>query len=535
MSDTPLSETGPGNVTGEERVNEKKYRKWAVLLVAVFIIFLIPAVYLGRYDYPWSDDFEYSYRVYHTYRDTGSFFRAVGAAAEVVKTNYLHWQGTYSSIFLMSLLPGVLYESGFWMKPLIMLSVLSAGIFSLLYTVGRHVLKADRYITASFSAVCCFVMIQTIPHPRHGYFWYNGAVHYTFMCGLLLILVTLLLRTFVTHGHAVAQIIGACICAVVIGGGNHITAMLMVLLLPVMAVLFYLYDKRKEKAWKAVIGVWVLGTAAYIVNAMAPGNTYRQSRYNKPNLIYAVIASVQDAVDNFTVGPLMLVVLAVAVPLLWMAVRKNRIRVRLPWLCLAACLCFYIVMFFPTHYTGYSLQERMLNVIFIMRTFLLLFVELILVSMWENRAGKATAEQKDIPSPDGIRALAMRIIIAGWILIMLCFTASFRWYSSEQPMMSLSAIYSLATGEAAQFGREMKERFRILNETTETKVDLAPLTTETYLIPGEDLIVVPTYWVNVAWCHYFEKEEIKIVIPEETEDAEASEETGESEDTEDSE
>ena len=79
----------------------------AIICCVICLGLLIPTVYLGKYNFMKADDFSYGSTTHNVYLSTGSLWETVKEAVNVSKTTYETWQGTFSSVFLMSLQPGV--------------------------------------------------------------------------------------------------------------------------------------------------------------------------------------------------------------------------------------------------------------------------------------------------------------------------------------------------------------------------------------------------------------------------------------------
>lgn len=78
--------------------------KWiAVWSVIVYAVSLIPIFAASVYAFPQADDWSYSWRTRLAWMDTHSLTEVLKGAFGAVAEAYVDWQGTFSSIFLMSL------------------------------------------------------------------------------------------------------------------------------------------------------------------------------------------------------------------------------------------------------------------------------------------------------------------------------------------------------------------------------------------------------------------------------------------------
>ena len=97
-----------------------------LILWAVFLLSLLPLLVIGMYNHPAGDDFAYGLNAHLAWESSHSLWAAIKAAAATVKSYYTSWQGTYSSIFLMSLQPAVISERLYALTTPLMLGMLPA-------------------------------------------------------------------------------------------------------------------------------------------------------------------------------------------------------------------------------------------------------------------------------------------------------------------------------------------------------------------------------------------------------------------------
>lgn len=77
----------------------------AAVCMALLVVSLIPPLALSFFNHASYDDLGYSIRTHERWRDTGSFWRTVEAAAENTASIRYTWQGTFFSCFLAALQP----------------------------------------------------------------------------------------------------------------------------------------------------------------------------------------------------------------------------------------------------------------------------------------------------------------------------------------------------------------------------------------------------------------------------------------------
>ena len=197
-----------------------------IVLIIAFIASLLPLLYIVKFNYPYRDDFSFSADTYHTIRDTGSVFKAIGTSFAEVKEKYYSWQGTFSSIFLFTLAPNIWGARTYMLTTYIMLSafILSTLYFS--HSLIVRLLKQSIVNWLIISILIMLISIQFVPSPTQSFFWYNGSVYYLFFYCLELFLFGGIINYLVKQKPKIWLYAIACIpLALFIGGGNFVTAL----------------------------------------------------------------------------------------------------------------------------------------------------------------------------------------------------------------------------------------------------------------------------------------------------------------------
>jgi Zn-dependent protease with chaperone function len=210
----------------KRNLNWKKVWKYSVIFWGViFVVSLIPIILLSTYNFPCADDLGYSIYTRHAWVDTHNLFAVLGAAGRKVAESYQIWQGTWASIFLMALQPGILGDGTYWIGTLMLLAAL---IFSVYYFMkvfwGKWLgsSKTQRFIV---TFLFLFFGIQFLIDKTQGLFWYNGACHYIFPWSALLALAGIVVSMTVDSRHGKRKSIIGILLAIYIGGGNLVTGL----------------------------------------------------------------------------------------------------------------------------------------------------------------------------------------------------------------------------------------------------------------------------------------------------------------------
>ena len=305
----------------------KKYGPW--LLLALLAISLIPILLLGRYDWPSADDYSYAL-LSHESLLKGEF-PLVGSWKYILNC-YKGWQGTFSAIGMMTLTPLTFSPFLYWLTPVVMLGSLCAGTFKLAHTLVCRVLGGTWRQVIFLAVPILLLSIQFVSSPKDTFYWWNGAVYYTFTYGIFLLLIERLvaLKLAQNRRQTLWAVIPGVLAALMVGGSNYVSALLGTLLAGLF-LLWFLWKDRK-KFLLALIPTAVL-VAGFLISVAAPGNQVRQATVAPPiGAVDAVIRSIQQAwtdVLDYLNWPILLVLLLM-IPLLWALTGKVKFTFPLP-------------------------------------------------------------------------------------------------------------------------------------------------------------------------------------------------------------
>ncbi len=474
------------------------YRLCALVLAAALAALIVPMLIIARYDVPCADDFSFGARAHIAYESTHSLLSAVSAAVEEARVSYGSWQGSFSAIFLMALTPMVFGEGAYALTAWIMLAVLIGGTFCLCCALFSRVFGVRRSVGTCAAALVCIIATQTPVSPVQGFYWYNGAVYYTFFYGLALAALALGIR--LTADGGARHTVGLTVLAVFIGGGNYVTALSTAIVgVSVLALLALMRDAR---ARRLIVPVAAL-IAALVVSAAAPGNAVRQAQFaDTPGAVEAIFMSfgfaARCAVLWFRLPAAGMLALLAA--LLWHAAGAARFGFRYPALVTAWSYCLLSAMFCPPVYAmGDGGELRLYNIVYF-AYLLLLALNLFYWMGWLARRRGRRAEA----DADG----AGLILAAAGVLVMgLCCLAAMRM---GQPYTSAGALGSLRSGEAAAYYACAQERYAILHDDTVRDAVLPAFPCYPDLLYYDDFMPNADDWRNGAAAHYYGKDSVRV-------------------------
>ena len=472
-----------------------------LFLVSVIILsaFLIPLLLAGAYAVPCADDYSYGYEAHKVFTETGSVFRALLRGLEHVGEVYAIWQGTYSAICLFSVQPAVFGESLYALTAVIMLLSLTAGCLFICKELFSGVFGLDGYVSGVIGCAVGILCTQLLPSPVQGFYWYNGAVYYTFFYGLSLIAFALGIKSIA--GGKKCSAVWLCILCAILGGGNYVTALTCVII-GISAVLLLIL--RKDGRWKKLIIPTLILLLGFAVSVAAPGNSIRQSTVeSSPGVLEAVLLSFAQCAE-FSVKwfslPLIGVIVLIS-PLLWNSVQGSAFSFRFPLLVTVYSYCLLSAMFCPPIYAlGNYGEFRLLNIIFF--AYVLLLV--VNVFYWLGWIAKKCG--KNAKTGNGISLLP----VFGCSVCCLALVSVFILRGGS--LCTVSALGILRNGEAKAFHSCAEKRLETLLDSSVSDAVLENYPSHPYLLYYDDISEDSSDWKNVDMASYYGKASVVLKI-----------------------
>lgn len=505
-------------------MKSKTEKAAAACLFILLIINLLPIIYLGRFNHPTGDDYYYGAEAHIVWEETGSVIETIKEALKGAAYDYQTWQGTYSAMVLMRLQPTVFSESAYHWVTVVILLLLTGGIFYLLKPVICRWLGGSSASWIAIASVLTLLAVQTVPTPAESMFWYNGSMYYTGYLAVTFFFWGMLLRYLLQP--RIRDILYMSILAVFLAGGNYISLLpSMILLVLVTAWLFYKKDKKRGIGI-AIVTVAIL--AGFIVNAMAPGNAVRQSDMWKIPAWKAVIKSLLQGVRYLAawVGPGWLCAAVVITPFMLKIYRKTDFQFRYPvialWLiygifCSASCPTFYTM-----NSTGPARAVAVCYYGFILFTFaaygygLGYFYQRVLPRVrrsWTSPESKeAAAAARQSSWWNKFVSISDRLT---WAVLIACLLLTQGATGSLAKTTSVKSFQSLVSGEAAAYEQEYLERLAILEDDTVEDAVLPPYENRPQLLYVGDLAADPQEPANRKVALFYGKKTVSVYCAEE--------------------
>ena len=468
------------------------YKTLFIVSVIILCAFLLPLLLAGSCAVPCADDYSYGYEAHRVFTETGSVLKALLRGLRHVGEVYTIWQGTYSAIFLFSVQPAVFGEGLYSITAFLMLFSLTAGCLFLCRELFSSVFGVDKAASGVFGCAVTVLCTQLLPSPVQGFYWYNGAVFYTFFYGLSLIAFALGIK-YITKGRTGTKV-WLCILCAILGGGNYVTALTCVIVGISSALLLILLKDARWKKLLLPLGILLVGFA---VSAAAPGNFIRQSTVeNSPGALKAILLSFGQCAEyslQWFSLPLLGGIILIS-PLLWKCAAASPFRFRFPLFVSLYSYCLLSAMFCPPIFALGNVGEfRLLNIIFF--AFVLLLVGN--VFYWLGWAAEKLGKRKeDDKAVAFLPAAGCALCCLGLAALSVLNGGSF---------CSVSALGILRNGEARAFRGCAEGRLEILLDPAVSDAALDDYPTHPYLLYYDDITEDPTDWKNVDMASYYGK------------------------------
>ena len=475
----------------------------AVCLIAL-LVSLIPPLALSFYNHASYDDLGYSIRTHDRWRETGSFWQTVRAAAENTASIRYTWQGTFSSCFLAALQPALFGEGLYWLTTwvLIGLFLLALGALTrqlVCRTAGAG--TAEWLILFSLSAL---VMMQLTPSISEAYFWWNGGMVYSAIWCFWTLRTALWLRLESCRQGRIPCALALAFLSVVTGGGNFVTPLLGC---ATDALLLLCAFRKKEKTRFVKLGCFLLMLAAFAYSMTAPGNAVRGQTLS------GGMSAVKAILESFYFGmALMSRYFSPALAALWLAtvlllrerLMQSRFSFRYPLLAVGVFVCLYCCQLTPTLYTGNYLGDGRAQVLQYDNYVLLSTALVVYLAGWVMKR-YGTGQVSRPPTRAGAAAAAALLLLG-----MMSFQRTDGQLPGVQNTLTVSTLRSLVSGQAAAFDEAMTRRDDEMNDTSVRAAQLEPVEDIPEAFMGEVLDTDMKNYVLSLYAEYYQKDSVAL-------------------------
>ncbi|MCR5671137.1 MAG: DUF6056 family protein [Butyrivibrio sp.] len=496
-------------------------------MAVLYVLSLIPMLVIGFYDWPSVDDFSMALQPHQTFVATGNFFITVGSAFKKMVYIYNNWVGYFFSDLLTCLCPSIFGEKWYFLTPVIILAMLSFGVIYFFRALFVKVWELDGDKVNIAAILTLFIMVHSLENGTtraEAFYWYSGAINYTFMFGLLLVWIGMILRVAFDETYlkkaGIARLVLLGLWSFCLGGANYMTSLVaatMVILVAIILLMIRLKKFSLEKTFegqsKALSLLWIpvgLNLAGFAVSVVAPGNRIRGTGIGNISPIkavlrsyYTVFAACFTDMMRWEVIFLLLIIAVVC----WKMAGKMKQRLSHPFIFALFAFSMVAVCIVPPLFAVGNFDSGRIRTIIWMQ-----FVVMVVISIFYIMTGVRRA-MEDIgyieKADDAHFSMVSSRIMILFILVfacgsLLCIYVNPHYYSAT------SAAYDVYSGDAATYLSEKKARMEIFEDDSVKDVVLDPHTVRPELLFQSDIYEDSTLWENTIVATYYGKDSVAV-------------------------
>lgn len=244
----------------------------AVISVALFVLTLLPIILIAPFGHATGDDLGYGAHVMQALRDGTGIAGALSNIAGEIVSKWYTWQGTWASIFLFCIEPGVFGERLYTIVPLLAVAMFCIGTGYFLYHFLTRVMRISRSAFVTIFSLLSILAIQYMPYMRGGIFWYTSVAHYLIPYCAAMVSAVFADRFLQTGQNK--YLAGMCLLMAYLGGASY-PAIVLSLELTLLLILYAAADGRMSRRRLLILLPLALMLAGFAVSAAAPGNKVR--------------------------------------------------------------------------------------------------------------------------------------------------------------------------------------------------------------------------------------------------------------------
>ena len=324
-----------------------------LFLLIALIVAIIPLLVIAHYNSMSADDYSFGALPQSVFDNTHSILAVLTSQITESARSWHKWQGTYFSEWLMSSLLGLFGKNHYYMGAYISLGGMVVAEIVSFHLILKKLYDSPFYQNGILIFSVLITQILFMPAPNEGFYWFCGAIVYTFIYSLCILWfgLTVLLWDQKISKRSVCLIEAAIVLLLIaIGGSNYITGILVLVIVFLQIVMAFVI-KHRHRILFSINGVLYL--AAFLLNVLAPGNQKRQATSGTTTgAIKSIVLALMEAancITQWTILPFIIIGLLL-VPFIWRMVSKKSYRYPLPLLVTIISYGVFASLFVPNIY-----------------------------------------------------------------------------------------------------------------------------------------------------------------------------------------
>ncbi len=253
------------------RDSSKANRLIAILAGILFVVSIIPIIWMIPFNYASAEDMNFGASVHRAIMDGGNASYVFRTALIQAGETYNTWQGTWFCNFVHQFEPSVFNEKAYVIVPVFAIALVLLSHYVFLKTILVDIFEIDTNTFYTVFFIFSFFLFQFIISPKYGYFFYIGVIAYTLPV-ILAILVTTMLIRYLLYEH-IGMLLWTIPLVVMVGGCGYPPAVLLltVFLLCAARILF----SSSKKRMLFLLMPFIPFLVSLYISVIAPGNHAR--------------------------------------------------------------------------------------------------------------------------------------------------------------------------------------------------------------------------------------------------------------------
>lgn len=436
-------------------------RNITLLSILIFILLLLPVLYLSFVNRASGDDYGYGAYTRAAWMGAHSLTAVGKAAYRTVKQYYYGWQGTWFSIFVFSLQPEVFSDNAYVIVAFLMLFLWIGSTFYLFRQILYRNMRLDKWCCLLITILFLIISIEFIPSTKSAIYWFNGCAHYMLPFAMCQMVAAWLLKYVEAYGKC--TLAGIIIFMTLLGGSNY-QAALFVLIAACFTGISAWILKKDKRVLTLLLPVFMELTGL-MVSMKAPGNKARAGEEFGLSFLKAAktigcsfLYGIRDIGTYLRERPLIFVGLLLIFIILSVSfhMQKTTFCFQHPiWLCLML-FCLYSAMQAPAIYAGVEVSRGVLNTNF--QVFLLTALGILLIFA-QKLSQIIKGKQKQAGNG---------ILMAAAFGILLCMILGLFCRSNIKTSTSYVCLTYITSGQAKDYRQQMELQTKLMeDENTE--------------------------------------------------------------------
>ncbi|RKM57861.1 hypothetical protein D6855_12485 [Butyrivibrio sp. CB08] len=481
----------------------------------MYVLMLVPMLILGFFDFPSADDFSMALQTHQAFVETGSVFSAVVASLQKAWLVYSQYEGYFFSIILTNVCPSAFSESLYFLTPFIMLGMLTFGVLYFFDALFVRVWKLDKDLTHIVAMITLILMVQSLPREGlrvEAFYWYSGAINYTFTFGMGFFWLGLLMRAVYDEDARTRKrkLIWATFWGFWMGGANYLTALELAIISVLILFICFMVKRgvfKQETSWK---NIWIPAVAnliGFACSCFTPGNLVRGAETEHISAVKSVLLSLYSTFDMMITDMSrweLWVALILLVPVFWTMAGGLKARFEHPFMFVLFSFLLVSSNMTPPFFAVGNIGAGRLKALGWMEFVVMAVLTLFYLTVW---ARQQLTERASDDATLSVRASFVIAVCLGFLI----FGSALNVIPEHDYYSGTSALFALLDGTAATYKQENTERLGILRDDSIRDAELMEYSVHPEMLFYWDVTTNKDEWVNTATATYYNKDTVVMI------------------------